>query len=375
MHQTFSQHEPLRVAVVGGGVLGTSTAFSLAQLGADVTLVTQDELGSGASGRSLSWLNSFSVRNPAYAQLRLLGIDRYRTFAARNGNEFVRFGGGLSWATVGDRDQRAAFEYLQAVGYDAHWLAPGEVSDWTPGVDPSAIPEDGAVFNPGEGWVDLPSLIAHLARRLVGRNGKILENQGPATVEVTGDHVTAVVTPSGGRLEVDSVVLATGPAVPAAIASVGVHIPDGTTPALLVRTAPISHPLEAVLNTPEVSIRPTPTGSFVLDSAWSEATVTLGADGVHAPGADTIVGLLTAGSAVLQGNPPLRFESVGVGLKPIPGDGEPVVGALPGIGGYHVAFTHSGATLGLILGELLAAEVATGRRSALLDSFRPERFG
>jgi glycine/D-amino acid oxidase-like deaminating enzyme len=63
-----------------------------------------------------------------------------------------------------------------------------------------------------------------------------------------------------------------------------------------------------------------------------------------------------------------------VGPKPIPGDGEPVVGELPGISGYHVAFTHSGATVGLILGELLADEVVTGRRSPLLEAFRPDRF-
>jgi glycine/D-amino acid oxidase-like deaminating enzyme len=362
------------VAVVGGGVLGSSIAANLADRGADVTLITKGQLGDGASGRSLSWLNSFSTRNPAYHQLRLLGIDRYRTLAARNPDiKFVRFDGGLAWAAPGDTAQREAFRHLQAVGYDAHWLSPDEVASWTPGVDPTAIPAEGAIFSPGEGWVDLPSLIALLAQRLSHSGGKILENQGEATVEVTAGRVTAVDTPAGGRLPVDAVVLATGPDVPAAAAAVGVHIPDGTTPALLARTTPIAHPLKAVLNTPNVAIRPTPTGSFCLDSAWSEAELTK-TDGTYTPRPDTVQRLLQAGSAVLQGNPTLTLESVGIGLKPIPGDGEPVVGALPGIPGYHVAFTHSGATLGLILGELLAREVMAGERTQLLNAFRPERF-
>ncbi len=62
-----------------------------------------------------------------------------------------------------------------------------------------------------------------------------------------------------------------------------------------------------------------------------------------------------------------------VGSKPIPGDGEPVVGALKDIPGYYVA-SHSGATLGLIVGELLAFEVATGGEHPMLATFRPERF-
>ena len=47
---------------------------------------------------------------------------------------------------------------------------------------------------------------------------------------------------------------------------------------------------------------------------------------------------------------------------------------MPGVDGLHVAFTHSGATLGLIAGELLAEEIVTGDPSPLLDAFRPDRF-
>jgi glycine/D-amino acid oxidase-like deaminating enzyme len=88
----------------------------------------------------------------------------------------------------------------------------------------------------------------------------------------------------------------------------------------------------------------------------------------------TVQGLLNEASAVLEGNPHLVLESYGVGPKPIPGDGEPVFGELQGIPGYHVAFSHSGATLGLIAGELLASEIVTGEPHPLLATFRPGRF-
>jgi glycine/D-amino acid oxidase-like deaminating enzyme len=129
-----------------------------------------------------------------------------------------------------------------------------------------------------------------------------------------------------------------------------------------------------VLNTPRVAIRPTPDGSLVMDAGWSEREVITREDGTHQVNDSTVAGLLEEGSRVLAGNPTLDLASYGVGPKPIPGDGEPVVGEVPNIRGYHVVFTHSGATLALILGELLAQEIVTATSSPLLRTFRPDRF-
>jgi glycine/D-amino acid oxidase-like deaminating enzyme len=87
-----------------------------------------------------------------------------------------------------------------------------------------------------------------------------------------------------------------------------------------------------------------------------------------------VQGLLDAASEVLAGNPRLTAQRVGAGLKPIPGDGEPVAGPVSSIPGLYTLFTHSGATLGLILGELLAEEILSGVPSPVLGSFRLDRF-
>ena len=85
----------VRVAVVGAGVLGASTAAHLARRGAAVTLLTDAGPASGASGRSLSWLNSAGRYPPAYHRLRMLGLERYRAFAARpDSAAHIAFGGG-----------------------------------------------------------------------------------------------------------------------------------------------------------------------------------------------------------------------------------------------------------------------------------------
>ena len=373
----MEERQDLTVGVLGGGVLGLSTAAALAKHGAKVILLTDGTVANGASGRSLAWLNSFGMRSTQYHQLRLLGLDRYRTLAARvpGSGDHLRFDGGLTWVTPESlEDRRTAFQHMRDNGYAAEWIGRQEVAELTPGIDPAAIPEEGAVFNPQEGWVHLPWLIQHLAGELLARGGEIREDAGPCEVVVTGDRVTAVRAGDGSLTPVDAAVLATGADVPRSVARLGVTIPDATPIALLVRTPPIATSLRAVLNTPRVAMRPTPDGALVMDSGWSEREVEVHPDGTWSARDDTITGLLQAASDILEGHPSLTCESVHMGPKPIPGDGEPVLGPVDGVAGCYVAFTHSGATLGLIAGELLADEVVHQRVHPMLRSFLPSRF-
>ena len=52
----------------------------------------------------------------------------------------------------------------------------------------------------------------------------------------------------------------------------------------------------------------------------------------------------------------------------------PYSAALIEVNGLYVAFTHSGATLGLIAGELLAYEIITGASHPMLAEFNVRRF-
>ena len=58
----------------------------------------------------------------------------------------------------------------------------------------------------------------------------------------------------------------------------------------------------------------------------------------------------------------------------MPPDGYPVVGAHPELPGFYTVVTHSGITLGPVLGPLVADELLTGRPVPLLAPYRPDRF-
>jgi glycine/D-amino acid oxidase-like deaminating enzyme len=325
----------------------------------------------------LSWLNSAGGYSETYHRLRLAGIDRYRTLAAQHQvGDWLRFDGGLAWSAVEEVDQfRDRHRRAVARGYESHLLRPEEVATLVPGVDPEAIPDTGAVWNPGEGWVDLPSLVQFLIKDFVERGGRLATGAGPSRVEARGGAVRAIRTASGQRFEVDAAVLATGPAVPAMAAELGVTIPEATPLALLVTTKPLPHDLTAVLNTPRVSLRPAPGGTFAVDSDWPNASITQAADGAYGVPDAVVTALLAEASRVLIGHPRLAAARCGIGPKPIPGDGDPVLGQVDDVAGLSLAFTHSGATLGLIAGELLAYEIVEGTTHPMLAEFNVRRFG
>ncbi|WP_432346928.1 FAD-binding oxidoreductase [Shinella yambaruensis] len=363
--------------IVGAGIFGVSTGVQLARRGIRVTILNDGPPANGASGRSLSWLNSARMRSEPYHRLRMAGIDRYRTlFAQRPDTDWLRFDGGLTWDADDERNEiDAAYRHEVSLAYDAQRLSAGEVARVAPGVDARAITPQGAIFNPGEGWVDLPALIGVLLDEFSLLGGTLVTDQGAARVTVEGGRAVGAETATGGRFKADAVVLATGPAVPRMAAESGQLIGDDTPTALLVQTKPLAHPLRAVLNTPRVAVRPAPGGTFSLDADWAaDEGLRLRPDGGYDIDEAVVDALLAEAAKVMDGNPKLEVASIGVGGKPIPGDGEPVIGALKAIPGYYVAFSHSGATLGLIVGELLAYEVATGAEHPMLATFRPERF-
>ena len=178
----------------------------------------------------------------------------------------IRPAGVLSWDADDESNAIASvFVHERNIGYDARLLEPERVAAVTPGVDTRAITPQGAIFNPGEGWVDLPALIGVLLEEFAALGGRAVAGKGPATVETKNGRASGVALADGERIAADAVVLAVGAATPKTLTQFGARIPDSTPISLLLRTEPLRHPLRAVLNTPRVAIRPDPRGGFVLD--------------------------------------------------------------------------------------------------------------
>jgi glycine/D-amino acid oxidase-like deaminating enzyme len=84
--------------------------------------------------------------------------------------------------------------------------------------------------------------------------------------------------------------------------------------------------------------------------------------------------VLEAGRALYPGIRAASIESVRVGERPIPGDGLPVLGRVAELRNFHFAVLHSGATLSVHAGDLVAAETLGEERNDTLAPFRFERL-
>lgn len=363
------------VVVIGGGAIGVSSAVHLLRKGAQVTLVTEAALGSGASGRSLSWLNSAGERAHEYHALRMTGIDRYRTLFARHPDlPWLRFDGGLYWAADDDRGTQARHAYEKAHGYDSALVGPENVTDFTQNIALQAM-ADSAIYNAGEGWVSLPHLIGWLMEEFHQRGGKLIEHVGKVTVKTDASgRACGVNTVRAGELAADKVLVACGPQTPDVVAPLGVTIPNGSPVSMLVTTDPVDTPIDVVMNTPRAAVRPNPGNTLAVDHDWYEEHISAVGDGEYRIAQSVVQELLDEASKLIAGQPALRASGWKIGLKPIPGDGNPVFGELQKVPGCFVAFTHSGATLALIAGELLAEEIVSGEPHPMFATFRAERF-
>lgn len=78
---------------------------------------------------------------------------------------------------------------------------------------------------------------------------------------------------------------------------------------------------------------------------------------------------------LLVGAGDARLVDVRVGVRPMPDDGLPLVGAVPGVPGLHLAVLHSGVTLAPVVGRLLAREIIDGLPVPELDGVRPDAPG
>ena len=140
---------------------------------------------------------------------------------------------------------------------------------------------------------------------------------------------------------------------------------------LLVLTAPAVQGVQRVLCADDLMIRPDGGGRLLLHSDEHDRRVDPGAP----EGIDEIAaGVAEAVSRHLELPAKPTVDRAVIGIRALTGDLLPAVGWLPGSERIYVAVTHSGITLGPLLGELIASELVDGADEQLLQPFRPARF-
>ncbi len=379
--------DSLKIAVIGGGVVGTAAAALLAGEGARVMLYEREAIAAGASGR-----NSGVVQHPFDPPLVGLyhdTVEVYRMLA----EELPDAGFRLADEPAGLLFVSRQLEVVAALA--AH------LRDLYPYLDPTVLQGDELrAFEPSlapdlvacriaAGFPIVPSAPTYALATLAERRGTTIRQGRPATPVVEAGVCVGVRV--AGRVErADAVIVAGGPWTPEIIDPSGRWRPIRPMWGVVVETdlagAP-GHVLEEAEMDEALGTAHLPTGGE--SSADSTATPRFSLM--------TAAGRSVAGSTFLDAEPELPpwverilrhgsdfvpalldapIREVRVCARPASADGRPLIGAVPGADGLFICAGHGpwGISTGPGSARLLAGLVL-GRDPGIPAEFDPSRFG
>jgi glycine/D-amino acid oxidase-like deaminating enzyme len=362
----------MKTVIVGGGVMGVALAYRLVTEGVEVELFEAGRLGGGTSAVGTGWFNSGGKEPFAYHVLNVSGMAEHATLAREFGAApWYHPDGNLQWTTPDRTDQLVArVERLRSWGYPAELLSPRRITELEPFL---RIPADvtRVAYFPWEGVADLPQLIGVLAQAATAKGAVVRRFTPVAALTVEGGQVTGVELPDGTHVKADTVAICAGRWSDKLLATAGLDLPMAPTLGFNIYTGPAPITLKAMVHTPDVNFRPEG-GGRVLARA-TEFDDAVGLDDPVDPIPEVGKEILARAAKYLPGLAGAAIEGARVALRSIPADTLPAVGTVrPGL---YLIVSHSGGTMGPLLGRLAALEIAHGELDPRLESFRPARFG
>lgn len=413
------------VVVVGGGIIGLSTAFALKQRGVpEVTIIEEGSGPHGASVVNAGWVtpaHSDPVPAPGLVRKSMRWMMRsdsplyikpgamvdpafarwmyqfWRACNARNfkhaidsmgelnrttfplfdayaaaGIEFEMYTAGLFCAFMSARNLEHELEHLEM--YKAFGLQIPEplwgkdARDAEPALSENV---NGAFLVSTERHIRPQSLTDGLLKWLSENNVTLRTQSSVVALTIENDRCTAVET-STGRVPADAVVIAAGARSSTITKMAGITLPlqGGKGYSIDYASSPTKpvHPMSLY----EARMAVTPTSTFTRLAGTMELS------GINTVVRKERVAALARGAGqFLRGwSGEVGSGVVGSGLRPMTPDGMPIIGMIPGMKNVSVSTGHQmlGLTLAPASGDALAEALVTGKMPDVLKPFSVTRF-
>ena len=204
------------IAIAGGGVIGLSIAWRLAQGGARVTLFERDAAGSGASHTSAGMLAACAETEPgeegqlplnrASQQMWPAFVDELERYSGLSVE--LRTEGTLILAVTADDQAKLMhqLEFQKSLGLPLEWISAAEVRKREPHLTPQLA---GAIFSPEDHQVENRKLVTALHAAAEKAGVSVREHAQVERIAVANGRAEGVVV-AGKLYQADVVVLAAG---------------------------------------------------------------------------------------------------------------------------------------------------------------------
>ncbi|MFT2213362.1 NAD(P)/FAD-dependent oxidoreductase [Rhizobium giardinii] len=196
------------VVVIGGGIIGTSTALFLAERGIDVVLCEKGALGAEQSSRNWGWVRVMG-RDRREIPLAIESLKIWDGLDARVSGQTGFRRSGILYISETETDitnRDAWLKLAQVHGLDTRQIGPDETAAVMLG---SGQRYKGALYTPSDGRAEPQKAVPAIATGARRAGARILTGCAVRGIEKNAGRVSAVITEKG-RIETSAVVLAGG---------------------------------------------------------------------------------------------------------------------------------------------------------------------
>lgn len=268
----FSDKTPLRypadlpsqadVVVIGGGVIGVSTALFLARAGQKVVLLEKGCIAGEQSSRNWGWIRQ-QGRDPDELPIMIEARGLWCELARQTHQDIGLARGGVSYLARTDA-QMARYEawvaHASALGVDTRVLSASEVSSHVPGISGRYV---GALHTASDMRAEPWRAVPAFAEIAVRDGAVIVENCAVRCLDIAAGKVAGVVTEKG-RIAAPEVVLAGGAWSSLFLRNHGVALPQLSVRTTVAATTPLPAVTQTAVSDKKLAFRYRADGGYTL---------------------------------------------------------------------------------------------------------------
>ena len=363
------------IIIIGGGILGLTIGWHLAQANRKVTIVEQRYVGAGATqaaaGMMMPWRLSENFSPDLFALQReshQLWPDFAKTLHRQTNIDIQYKVDGRYFVALEDRAlerTQRRYEYHRALDFPLEWLSGDEVRRREPQLGPNIR---AAIFSPWGHQVDNRALILALQQAFLQAGGTLREETPVSKIVIENDSVMGVQLDTE-MLSADTVVVAAG-AWSGTIKGVPRHLTSAIYPikgqTITLQMSP-GHPLISCSILGPVYLTPRQDGRLIIGSTVERRA---GFDTQSTAGG--VARMLSKAQAMLPAIKDLPLIEMGAGLRPTTADRTPILGPTSIAGLVMATGSYSyGILLSVAIAQGISHHILTGGTSETIQPFLP----
>lgn len=213
------------IVIIGAGAIGCSIAYHLALRGArDVVVLEREMIGAGSTSKAAGGIRAqFGTRVEVEFSLR--SIEFFTRFEEEMGVpcDYRQEGYLILLSDEADVARfRRNVDLQRSLGAEVSLVGPDDARAIVPDLRVDDILA--AAWGPRDGYASPNDVVQAYAAQARARGVRVIEGTPVTAIDLSGDRVTAVVTPEG-RIETPLVINAAGPQAPLVGRMVGLDLP------------------------------------------------------------------------------------------------------------------------------------------------------